>query len=166
MTELVTPRLILRRWQEPDLDAYARLVANADVMRYFTGGPLNRAGAWRQIALFIGHQELRGFSQAAVIDRASGQFIGRGGLWQPEGWPGLEVGWMLDPAVWGQGFASELGRAARDLAFGSLKAEHLISLIHPDNRRSARVAQAIGAHFEEATTVAGLPCLIYGQRRP
>jgi RimJ/RimL family protein N-acetyltransferase len=118
------------------------------------------------MALFIGHRSLRGFSQSAVIDRASGRLIGRGGLWRPEGWPGLEVGWMFDPAVWGQGLASELGRAARDFAFGSLEAQHLISLIHPDNQSSVRVAHAIGAHFEKRTTVGGLPCLIYGQRRP
>ena len=165
MTELITPRLLLRAWSEEDVDAYARIVADEEVMRYFAGGTLDRDAAWRQIALFIGHQALRGYTQAAVVDRAGGRLIGRGGLWRPEGWPALEVGWMLERAAWGQGLASELGRAARDLAFGTLGADHLISLIHPGNERSVRVAEAIGATYEGETTVAGLPCLIYGQGR-
>ena len=166
VTELTTPRLQLRPWVEGDLDAYARIVSDEEVMRYFTGGTLDRAAAWRQIALFIGHQALRGYTQAAVIDRTRGRLIGRGGLWCPEGWPGLEVGWMLQRDAWGQGLASELGRAARDYAFDTLGAEHLISIIHPDNERSLRVAQAIGATFERQTELAGMPCVIYGQRPP
>ena len=72
---------------------------------------------------------------------------------------------MLERAAWSQGLASELGRAARDLAFGTLGADHLISLIHPGNERSVRVAEAIGATYEGETTIAGLPRLIYGQGR-
>lgn len=166
VTELITPRLQLRGWGEDDLDHYARIVADAEVMRFFAGGALDRSAAWRQLALFIGHQALRGFSQAAVIERSSGRLIGRGGLWQPEGWPGLEIGWVLERASWGKGLASELGRAVRDHAFHTLGAGHVISIIHPENRRSIRVAQAIGATLERKTELAGLPCVIYGQRRP
>jgi RimJ/RimL family protein N-acetyltransferase len=165
VTELITRRLELRRWSEQDLDAYAALVADAEVMRYLRGGPIDRAAAWRELALFIGHRELRGFSQAAVIERSTGRLIGRGGLWRPEGWPGLEVGWVLERASWGNGYASELGRAVRDHAFAVLEASHLISVIHRDNERSIRVAEAIGATLERPIESHGMPCLIYGQPR-
>ena len=166
MTELLTERLELRRWRADDVDPYAAIVADPEVMRYMRGEQGDRAAAWREIALFMGHRELRGWSQAAVVERASGRLIGRGGLWQPEGWPGLEVGWVLERAAWGRGYASELGRAVRDHAFQELRAEHLISVIHVDNARSIRVAEAIGSAFERPYTLFGMPCRIYGQDRP
>jgi RimJ/RimL family protein N-acetyltransferase len=162
VTELTTKRLELRRWREEDLDEYAALIAHPDVIRY-VGGPTDRASAWRQMAIFIGHRELRGWTNSAVVERSSGRLLGRGGLWQPEGWPGIEVGWILHPSAWGQGYATELGLAVRDHAFGRLGIRHLISLIHPDNAASIRVAEKIGSALEGEHTLSGTPHLIYGQ---
>ena len=90
VTELTTTRLELRRWREDDLDEYAALIADPEVIRY-VGGPTDRASAWRQMANFIGHRELRGWTNSAVVERSSGRLLGRSGLWQPEGWwPGIE----------------------------------------------------------------------------
>ena len=162
MTELVTPRLELRRWRADDVEPYSKIVADPEVTRYL-GGPLDRAAAWRQIALFIGHRELRGWTQSAVVERSSRRLIGRAGLWQPEGWPGLEIGWVLERRCWGRGYASELGRSVRDFAFEVLGAEHLLSVIHPDNGASIRVALAIGAAYEGNVEIDGAGCVIYGQ---
>jgi RimJ/RimL family protein N-acetyltransferase len=160
MTELTTPRLVLRRWREDDLDEYAKLVADPDVNRYL-GGPTDRASAWRQIAIFIGHRELRGWTSSAVVERSSGRLVGRGGLWAPEGWPGIEIGWILHPSVWGRGYATEFGRAVRDQAFGVLGIRHLIWLVHPDNAASLRVAEKLGADYERDYELNGTPCLLY-----
>jgi RimJ/RimL family protein N-acetyltransferase len=162
VTELVTDRLELRRWREEDLDDYAQVAADPEVACY-VGGPFDRATAWRQIAVFIGHRELRGWTSSAVVERSSGQLIGRGGLWQPEGWPGLEVGWILGRSAWGSGYATELGRAVRDYAFSVLHIPHLISVIHPENAASIRVAEKIGSTFEREYDLSGTPHLIYGQ---
>jgi RimJ/RimL family protein N-acetyltransferase len=162
VTELITERLELRRWREADLDAYAKIIADPDVTRYL-GGPMDRPTAWRQIAIFIGHREMRGWTNSAVVERASGRLIGRAGLWQPEGWPGLEIGWVLDRRAWGHGYATELGHAVRDYAFGELGVPHLISLIDPDNAASIRVAEKIGARYEGKHDLNGSPHLIYGQ---
>lgn len=165
MTELVTRRLELRRWREDDLDQYAAIAADPVVTRY-VGGPFDRATAWRQIAIFMGHREMRGWTSSAVIERSSRRLVGRGGLWQPEGWPGLEVGWILDPSVWGRGYATELGCAVRDYAFAVLRAPHLISVIDRENVASIRVAEKIGSTFERAYDLSGSACVIYGQAAP
>jgi RimJ/RimL family protein N-acetyltransferase len=165
VTELVTARLELRRWREDDLDAYARIAADPEVGR-FVGGPFDRATAWRQIAIFMGHREMRGWTSSAVVDRSSGLLIGRAGLWQPEGWPGLEVGWLLDRGTWGRGYATELGRAVRDHAFAVLHVPHLISVIDRDNAASIRVAEKIGSTFERECDLNGTQCVIYGQPAP
>jgi len=55
----------------------------------------------------IGHWTLRGYGTWAVERKSDGAFIGRVGLINPEGWPGLEVGWTLGKPYWGQGYATE-----------------------------------------------------------
>ena len=87
---LTTERLTLRGWRDDDLDAYAAIAADPEVMR-FMGGPLDRMDTWRQMAVFAGHWELRGYG-LWVVER-DGELIGRVGLLRHEGWPGLEVGW-------------------------------------------------------------------------
>src|SRR5450755_2100983 len=56
---VMTERLVLRGWREVDLEAFADMGADADVMR-FVGGVVDRAQAWRMMALFAGHWPLRG----------------------------------------------------------------------------------------------------------
>jgi RimJ/RimL family protein N-acetyltransferase len=165
VTELITERLELRRWRNDDLDDYAAIIADPEVTRYI-GGPLDRATAWRQIAMFVGHRDLRGWTSSAVVERASGRLIGRGGLWQPEGWPGLEITWTLNRSVWGHGYATEFGRAVRDHAFGEQGIRHLISMIHRDNAASIRVAEKVGSVFEREHDLNGSPQVIYGQSAP
>ena len=138
------------------------MIADPEVNRY-VGGPTDRASAWRQIAIFIGHRELRGWTSSVVVERQSGRVVGRAGLWQPEGYPGVEVGWILKPGVWNQGYATEIGQAVRDYAFDTLGIPHLLSLIHPDNHASIRVAQKIGATLEGEYDLNGTRHLIYGQ---
>ena len=72
----------------------------------------SRADAWRQIAMIIGHWQLRGYGLWAVEERATGALVGRIGLFKPEGWPGFELGWMLRRDAWGQGYATR-ARGAR-----------------------------------------------------
>ncbi len=141
-----TARLRLRSFRESDLEDLARLNADPDVMRYVgQGRPLSRAESWRQISTIVGHQQLRGYSIWAVEDRATGQFVGRVGPWFPEGWPILEVGWLIDPLWQRQGLATEAARAALDWVFAHLSVEQIGSLIAPDNLASARVAEKLGA---------------------
>lgn len=91
-----TPRLRLRGFEARDLETYAAMCADPEVMRFVGDGvPLDRAAAWRQMALFLGHWPLRGFGTWALEERASGCLVGRAGFLQPEGWPGVELGWLL-----------------------------------------------------------------------
>src|SRR6185436_8257047 len=99
-----------------------------------------KTGAWRMLALLAGHWQLRGYGQWTVIEKSTRLVIGRVGLWNPEGWPGIEVGWVIRRSHWNHGYATEAARAAIDFGFDTVGADHLISLIRPDNARSIRVA--------------------------
>ncbi len=149
---LDTERLILRDWREEDLNAYASLMANEEGTRYI-GGIMSRSDAWRSIAAMLGHWTLRGFGLWAVVRKSDGAFIGRVGLYYPEGWPGLEVGWALARPFWGQGYATKAAKASIKFGFQKTAVPKLISLIHPDNRASQKVAERIGQSKTERTSI-------------
>lgn len=160
---LETARLRLRMFRDDDLDAYARICADPEVMRYLGDGkPLTREDAWRQMAWILGHWQLRGYGLWAVEERATGALIGRIGHINPEGWPGFELGWMLGRAFWGRGYATEGARRALDFAFTELKQPHVISLIRPDNAASIRVAERLGESLEGRVHLFGAEALVYG----
>lgn len=156
-----TERLRLCAFAAADLDAYAAMCADVEVMRFVgDGGPIDRDAAWRQMALFLGHWALRGFGMWALEERASGRLVGRAGYYQPEGWPGSELGWLLARDRWGRGLATEACRAAlgRRAAFGI---ERLISLIRPGNVRSAAVAARLGATLARTVDFLGAPVQVW-----
>jgi RimJ/RimL family protein N-acetyltransferase len=164
MMELSTDRLRLRLFADSDLDAYAEMCGDAEVMRYLGGAVMSRAEAWRSLAMVVGHWSLRGFGLWAVEERATGAMVGRVGCWQPEGWPGLELAWTLRRAYWGMGYATEAARAALAVAFSDLKKDHVISMIHSENRASIRVAQRLRMRLEGRTELMGHPVVVYGIR--
>jgi RimJ/RimL family protein N-acetyltransferase len=148
MITIKTGRLILRVFREADQDDYVAICDDPEVMRYLgEGKPLSRAEAWRQMALLLGHWQLRGYRMWAVEEPNSHKLIGRIGCFQPEGWPGLEIGWTLGRPYWGQGYATEGGRAALGYAFRTLNQGHVISLIQPGNLASIRVAERLGSDW-------------------
>ena len=114
----------------------------------------------------VGHWELRGYGQWLLAERATGELVGRAGLYFPEGWPGLEVGWTLARSRWGQGLATEAGQAAVDWAFAELDTDRVISLIAPDNHRSRRVAERLGASRDGRTAILGHDVEIFAIDRP
>ena len=163
---LETDRLIMRMWRETDSEAYAELCADPEVMRYLGGKTFDRTEAWRHMASMIGHWYLRGYGIWAVEEKASGRLVGRIGCINPEGWPGLEVGWTLKREFWGKGYATEGARRALEYAFNELDKPHVISLIHADNGASIRVAERLGEKLEGTARVVGIDVLVYGIDRP
>jgi RimJ/RimL family protein N-acetyltransferase len=163
---LETERLKLRQFVESDLDALAQMCSDPETMRYIgLGTTLSRADAWRSMAMFLGHWQLRGYGMWAVENKRTGAFLGRIGLHNPEGWPVLEVGWLIDRAHWGQGLATEGGQAAISFAFDRLRLERISSVIHPQNAASLRVAEKLGMRPERTTQINGVDVVIYTRDR-
>jgi RimJ/RimL family protein N-acetyltransferase len=146
---LTTARLRLRPFRAADLDDYAAVCADAQVMRHIgAGGPVGRDVAWRQMAMALGEWALRGRGQWAVVLRDDDRLIGRVGFLQPEGWPGVELAWLLASGAWGRGYATEAARAALAWGRDATGLGHCISLIRPDNTRSIALALRLGAVAE------------------
>jgi RimJ/RimL family protein N-acetyltransferase len=141
---LETERLLMREFRETDLDAWAAIMGDPDVARYVAPAPMNRDEAWRSMAASLGHWHLRGYGTWAVERRSDSAMIGRVGMINPEGWPGLEIGWTLGKAHWGRGYATEAAAATMRYAFLTQPVDRLISNIDPENAPSQAVAVRLG----------------------
>jgi RimJ/RimL family protein N-acetyltransferase len=160
--ELITPRLRLRAFRAEDLDAFAAMCADPEVMRHIgAGGPVGRDVAWRQMAFFNGHWSLGRPGMWALERRCDGRLIGRCGFLHPEGWPGNELGWLLAREAWGQGLALEAARSALDHGRAALGVTALISLVRPDNTRSIALARRLGAVDDGTIELMGATAQIF-----
>jgi RimJ/RimL family protein N-acetyltransferase len=151
---LETGRLILRPPRQQDLDGWARFHGDAPSMTYL-GGALSRADAWRAMASVAGSWSLLGFGPFCVIEKATGDWVGRAGPWFPEGWPDREVGWMFLSSARGKGYATEAAAACLDFAFDTLRWERVIHVIDPRNTASQRVAERLGSRLMGPVTLPG-----------
>jgi len=166
VNELLTERLQLRVFRLDDFEAHAEISADPEVMRYIHKGPLSRAEAWWQMARYVGHWQLRGYGMWAVVERSTGRLIGHLGFLNPEGGQGFELGWALARHAWGRGYAFEGARAAVHHAFTALNRDRIVCLIRPQNTRSIRLAERLGATRRGEIRVSGRRLGIFGIRRP
>lgn len=117
----------------------------ADDATRFIGGPQARSQAWRGFMTIAGAWAMSGQSMFAVIEKATGRWIGRVGPWFPDGWPAAEIGWGIVPDAWGKGYAAEASTAAIDWVFDQRGWDDVIHCIDPDNAPSQRVAARLGS---------------------
>ena len=153
---LTTNRLRLRAFRAGDLDAYAAMRANPEVVRYLgTGRTSTPVEVWRMMAAFLGQWALRGYGVWACEKIDGGAFIGAVGIFHPLDWPEPEIIYSLDRPFWRQGFAIEAARAARNWLFEHIPLARAASFIRPDNFASKRVAERLGAIYESTSESRG-----------
>jgi RimJ/RimL family protein N-acetyltransferase len=152
---LETERLILRPFRESDLDAYTAMLQSPEVRRsLYLPDDIGRDQAFQQMSAALGQWELRGTGQLALEEMATGTFVGRAGSFLParDDWPGIELGWCLDPRHTGKGYATEAGAAVREYVFAHHAVDEIYSCILHENAASQAVARRLGfTPWEERT---------------
>jgi RimJ/RimL family protein N-acetyltransferase len=163
---LETSRLILRSFQDEDIGRLAGLMANRDFMR-FSLGPYTREQTQGMLQKFLSWNQAGLPSQFAVIFRGNNELIGYCGFlhWHLDGADEVEIGYRLHPDYWNRGLATEAARAVREHAFRDLILTKVISLIHPDNVASRRVAEKNGMKIERETIFRGFPTQVFAITR-
>ncbi len=165
--EIETPRLRLTGFTERHFDRYAAMLADPTCTRWIGDGhALDRMNAWRSMAMLLGHWQLRGFGMWALENLADDTFVGRVGLMRPEGWPDIELGWMLCPDQRHHGYATEASKAALEFAWQRLRVPRVISMIRHDNDTARRVAERLGGKCITEKTFLGAPAEVYAYYPP
>jgi len=144
---LETPRLILRGPEPSDFDPLCAFLTDP-ARAWGFGVEKDRPTAWRWFAMNIGHWALRGYGYFTIAAKDTGQPCGITGIWEPEGWPEPEVGWVVFEGYEGKGLAFEAATRAREWAYADLGLTTLTSNIVPGNTRSVALAERMGARYE------------------
>jgi ribosomal-protein-alanine N-acetyltransferase len=169
MVILETERLVLRHQEPGDVEALWALYRNPEVVRFIPDAARSREETLAEIAWFRnGHPRRPELGLWATVLQESGAVIGRCDLipWTIDGQDEVEVAYLIDPAHWGRGLATEAARAIRDYARDTLGLTRLIALIDADNVASRRVAEKIGLAFEKEGRDEIGPFLLYARHRP
>lgn len=112
----------------------------------------------------LGQWALRGYGLFAA--EHDGRFLGRVGVLHPADRTEPELAWIIAEPFWGNGFATEAAAAVRDWAFASFARERLVSYIMPENSRSRRVAEKLGAVREGRIILRGFESDVWVHLRP
>lgn len=156
---LDTQRLTLRAPRKSDLPT---LTAFFQTERSHTvSGPATPPEVFSKLTSMIGHWAIMGHGLWAIEARDNGDFLGWTGVICPPEWDEPELAWTVFAHAEGKGYAFEAARAVRAFAAQEMKLDGLISYIHPDNTRSAALAERLGATLETTRTWRGAPIHIY-----
>ena len=163
-----TERMLLRPPSLRDAEALLTVYSDPEVVRFMGGETAEREDIETGIRTWLERWRVDGFSQLVAVRREDERVLGCISLhvWDPATWTigtraeigdsaEVELGWKLARDVWGRGYATEGALAARDWALAELRPRRLISLIHPENVRSLRVAERLGERHERDVVLDG-----------
>lgn len=166
MVLLETERLYLRDWVPDDWKRYKPLATDPRVLKYIGHGePSTDERIKRFVCGGIEKAKTRGWILWPVIHREDAELIGFCGF--GDGFPpDVEMGWRLRPEYWGQGLATEIARAVMDYGWQRFRFDRLVSVIHPENKASIRVAEKLGMAPETTFVHQGIEVLRYAKANP
>lgn len=163
ITSWRTERMIATVLGPEHLDDLQRLHADAGVMRWLSadGAPLSGERTRAALDDSVRHWSRHGFGMWAFHDRASGRFIGRGGLKQYvlsdlDGRREVGLAYAVVSEHWNAGFATEMASGTLSVAFGRLGLERVGSWTLPANEASQRVMEKLGFRYQGDFEFAGL----------
>jgi RimJ/RimL family protein N-acetyltransferase len=151
-----TERLVLRRWTLADIEPFASICADPEVMRYIGSGATRTVEETRRaIRAWEREWDQKGYGLFAVELLETGQLIGFAGLAEPtflpEIMPAVEIGWRLARSAWAKGYATEAATAALRFGLDDLHLPEIVSIHQVGNDASAGVMRKIGMTFDRET---------------
>ena len=151
--KLITERLILRPWREEDLEPFAAMSADPEVMQWL-GGVITSDGAAAYMARAKLSFATSGMGRFAIERRDDGAFIGSCGLMPGRPSipiaPYIDIGWRLTRRAWGAGYASEAAAAVLSDGFDRLRPREIAAVTAAINLRSRAVMDRLGMTWDKA----------------
>ena len=173
-----TPRLRLRPLTDADMDPFLAMAADPEVTRYVSPAPIPRASAEAAANHYRQQLDIKGYGYWTIEVNGGASFAGiillQDVKFTAAFTPVIEVGWLLPCEQWGNGYATEGGRAALDYAFTTMKLDEVVALTAAENIPSQRVMQRLGMTHESVDDfdhphALGTPlerCVLYRSRQP
>ncbi|WP_395743559.1 GNAT family N-acetyltransferase [Prosthecobacter sp.] len=162
---LETERTRMRPFEEEDAGHAFAWFSDPSVMQFIPGGAdLTPEDSRRRIHRYREHQRHHGFSKRLILHRETGKPIGDSGLYHLPDGKRIELGFRLAKPYWGQGYASEVGRAWLAWFDTHHPGTPLFADVHADHLRSRRVLEKLGFDLSHSETILGMPMLIYRRR--
>ncbi len=159
---LLGERVRLDPLEPLDLDPFTQLHSAPEVTRFLSPPrPLTASESFRLFCQVLGHAQVKGFGYWAVRRLTDDVWLGVVGLWCPEGWPAVELGWRLAPEFWNRGYAREAAMLARGFAEHELGLPELLSIIHADNVRSLHLARRLDMVPWKDWTIGDAPVSVF-----
>ncbi|MBC8031113.1 MAG: GNAT family N-acetyltransferase [Pyrinomonadaceae bacterium] len=166
MPKIETSRLLLRMLSMQDLDEFALIFADSEVMKFIgieAGTTLSRAETEDTLEKMIVFWTRNGFGRWAVIDKVDRKLVGLCGLRLLDGVP--ELFYLFAEASWGKGFATEAAAATLRYGFEELEFDRIIAVIRPGNTASITVVTKIGMSYEKEVSHYGVDGVRYAITR-
>ena len=172
--QLETERLVLRLPRRDDAEALLDLVGDPEVMLPIGSEPGGIEVAVEHLERWIARWHTNGMGPFLVVRKEDGRVLGRVGplVWNARTWEWttlpdagdhaqVELGWVIAREHWGRGYAPEAAREVRTWVYDDRGVERLISLIAPENTKSARVAEKLGCEPDKTVTAGGSLAMIW-----
>lgn len=145
-----TERLVVRQFESSDVDALHAVCSDPEVVRFVdVGEPLSRDQCELWIERSLANYESRGYGAAAVIERATGAFIGYAGIVYAPDRTEPEIIYAFEKAAWGRGLASELVPSLVRFGLVDCGLPLLLATIAGENTPSRRVVEKCGFRLRE-----------------
>ncbi len=154
---------MLRPIEVGDLGDLVAMHADPVTVSFFDAVTREEVVEW--IDRSLAEWEERGYGKLAIVDRKSGEFLGRSGL---KYWPQfdeVEVGWVLMPGARGRGVATEAGHACLEWGFHDLDVPYITAMIEPRNESSTAVAERLGMTPLRDDLLHDRPVVVHAVRR-
>lgn len=169
MPDIETARLRLRRFTIDDLDTFASICTDPDVMKYIGAGtPVPREELETMyLSGFIDYWKKHGFGRFAIIHKERGELIGYCGI-RLFSYPGLnifdntpEIVFLIKKTFWGMGLASEAAGACLKYGFEHLRFALIVGITRSENLAAQRVLEKIGMNYANDARFLGHDCIAY-----
>ena len=148
-----TERLILRQHQLADFEAMCAMFSDPEVMHHMGGVAISKEDVWNRLLRYHGHWSLLGYGLFAIVEKASGRYIGETGFADFHRSlgdafdPFPEAAWILTSGAHGHGYAAEAATAAHAWYDARFHPARTVCLIAPANSASLKLAGKLGYHF-------------------
>ncbi|WP_289046224.1 GNAT family N-acetyltransferase [uncultured Olleya sp.] len=151
-----TERLLLRELRSSDLEGMFELDSNPNVHKYLGNKPIKTKAESKIILDSVLQQyQNRGIGRFAVIEKASGDFVGWSGIrlnteYNMNGFTKYyDIGYRLIERFWNKGYATESGKASLDYAFNTMKLSEIFATTEVNNQASHNALLKIGLNYIE-----------------